>query len=369
MKINRISIEDFRNIQKMELTLCENANIIYGDNGQGKTNFIEAVWMFTGAKSFRGAKDAQLVRFGESTARLEMEFFGDGRDQLAQLCIDNKRNASLNEIPLKTATDLAGHFCAVVFSPAHLTLIKNGPREKRKFIDEAICQIKPKFIHILSQYARVLDQRNRLLKDAAFTPRLYDTLEIWDARLAGFGAVIIKTRASFLERMKPIAQEAYAGISQEREKLDLAYTSTLECDITAEIPEIEQIILKDLEKHREEDIRARMSNYGPHRDDVEITLDEKSARLYGSQGQQRSCVLALKLAECHMIYETLGEYPVVLLDDVMSELDVSRRDYLLNHLKDRQVIMTCCDKAYFKRLGKGMSVKVKEGEIVYSRYY
>lgn len=369
MKIQKIAIANFRNIENLELTLCENANIIYGDNGQGKTNFVEAVWMFTGAKSFRGAKDSQLIRFEQPFSRLSLEFFADGRDQTAELVVETRRTAKLNQIPLKTATELAGHFCAVVFSPAHLTLIKNGPKEKRKFLDEAICQIKPKYIHILSQYMRVLDQRNRLLKDAPWSPSLYETLDVWDARLANFGAVIVKTRASFLSRMTPIAREAYAGISQDRERLDMAYVSTLECEAAAGLPEIEKALLDRLGARREEDTRSRMTNYGPHRDDVEVTLDGKSARLYGSQGQQRSCVLALKLAECRMIYETMGEYPVVLLDDVMSELDVSRREYLLNHLKDRQVIMTCCDKAYFKRLGKGVSAKMREGNIIYTRYY
>lgn len=369
MRIDRISVSNFRNIEKLELSLCENANIIYGENGQGKTNFIEAVWMFTGAKSFRGAKDSQLIRFDQPFSRLELEFFAAGREQTAEMVIDARRSAKLNEIPLKSAGELAGHFCAVVFSPTHLTLVKNGPKEKRKFIDEAICQIKPKFIHILSQYARVLDQRNHLLKDAPFSRSLYDTLEVWDTRLAGFAAVIIKTRASFLERLRPIAREAYAGISRERELLDLRYESTLECETGAEIPEIEKAVRQALFQRREEDTRTRFTNYGPHRDDIDITLDGKSARLYGSQGQQRSCVLALKLSECRMIYETLGEYPVVLLDDVMSELDVSRRDYLLNHLKDRQIIMTCCDKAYFKRLGKGVSAKMQGGNVVYTRYY
>lgn len=369
MKIDKISVRNFRNIENLELTLYENANIIYGDNGQGKTNFIEAVWMFTGAKSFRGVKDQQLVRFEQPSAQLELDFFAAGRDQTASLVIDNRRAASLNEIPLRSATELAGNFCAVVFSPAHLTLIKNGPKEKRKFIDEAICQIKPKFIHILSQYMRVLDQRNRLLKDGPYAPHLYETLDVWDARLASYAAVVIKTRASFLERMKPIAREAYAGISRERELLDFRYVSTLECDAREEIAVIEKTIFHQLELLRDEDVRTRVTNNGPHRDDIEITLDGKSARTFGSQGQQRSCVLSLKLAECRMIYETLGEYPVVLLDDVMSELDVSRREYLLNHLKDRQLIMTCCDKAYFKRLGKGVSAKMQGGNIIYSRYY
>ncbi|MEM1486075.1 DNA replication/repair protein RecF [Oscillospiraceae bacterium PP1C4] len=369
MKLNRIKMTDFRNICSMELELCEHANIIYGDNGQGKTNFIEAIWLFTGAKSFRGAKDRQMVRFDAPKATLEMDFYAAGRDQTASMTIESRRSAALNEIPLKSATELAGHFCAVVFSPTHLSLIKNGPQEKRKFIDTSICQIKPKYIHVLSQYTRVLDQRNRLLKDISYETRLFDTLDIWDARLASFAAVLIKTRASFLERLRPFAQGTYAGISGEKEQLDFSYVSSLECDVSADIPTIEQQVLACLQNRRSEDIKMRITNYGPHRDDIEVTLDGNSARVFGSQGQQRSCVLSLKMAECELIRETIGEYPVVLLDDVMSELDISRRDYLLNHLSDRQLIMTCCDKAYFKSLDRGVGVKIQSGQAVLSTKY
>lgn len=369
MRLDRICLTDFRNIEQMELSLCENANIIYGDNGQGKTNFIEAIWLFTGAKSFRGAKDSQMVRFDAANAALSIDFFAQEREQTACISIQTRRSATLNEIPLKSATDLAGHFCAVVFSPAQLSLIKNGPQEKRRFIDTAICQIKPKYIHILNQYTRVLDQRNHLLKNIGYEKSLLDTLDIWDQRLVSFAAVLMKTRASFLERLSPFACETYAGISCEKERLEFAYSGSLVCDMQATIPEIEKQILTFLQSKRLEDIKTRITNYGPHRDDIEITLDGRSARMYGSQGQQRSCVLSLKLAECELIRETIGEYPVVLLDDVMSELDVTRRDYLLNHLRDRQLIMTCCDKAYFKTLGKGLGVKIKDGQAVFSRKY
>jgi len=369
VRVSRIKLCDFRNIRSMELELCENANIIYGDNGQGKTNFIEAVWLFTGAKSFRGAKDSQMIRFDCPQAALELDFFGSGREQQAMITVESRRSASLNEIPLRSAAELAGHFCAVVFSPAHLTLIKNGPQEKRRFIDTSICQIKPKYVHILNQYTRVLDQRNRLLKDMAYETSLFNTLDIWDERLASFAAVVIKTRASFLERLKPFSQEVYAGISRERETLDFHYVSSLPCEPGLGIPEIERQLLDRLQNQRSEDVKARVTICGPHRDDIEITLNGKSARSYGSQGQQRSCVLALKLAECELIRETVGEYPVVLLDDVMSELDVSRRDYLLNNLRDRQLIMTCCDKAYFKTLGRGIGARIQNGEVVSYRNY
>lgn len=361
MRIDRIRITDFRNIASMELALCPGANVIYGDNGQGKTNFIEAVWMCTGAKSFRGAKDAQLVRFGAPQAAVEAGFYAAGREQQALLTIEKRRAAALNEVPLKSAAELAGQFCAVVFSPAHLTLVKNGPQEKRRFIDTSICQIKPKYIHVLNQYTRVLDQRNRLLKDIMYETSLFDTLDIWDARLAAYGAVVIKTRASFLERLAPCAQEIYGGLAGGREKFGARYAPSLAVDPGASMSEIEQRALEDLRAHRGEDIRTRMTGAGPHRDDIDLTLDGQSARAFGSQGQQRSCVLALKLAECELIRETLGEYPVVLLDDVMSELDAARRDYLLNHLQGRQIIMTSCDGGDFKGLSSGVSVRIEGG--------
>ena len=361
MRIDRIRITDFRNIASLELALCPGANVIYGDNGQGKTNFIEAVWMCTGAKSFRGAKDAQLVRFGAPQAAVEAGFYAAGREQKALLTIEKRRAAALNEVPLKSAAELAGQFCAVVFSPAHLTLVKNGPHEKRRFIDTSICQIKPKYIHVLNQYTRVLDQRNRLLKDIMYETSLFDTLDIWDARLAAYGAVVIKTRATFLERLAPCAQEIYGGLAGGREKFGARYAPSLAVDPGASMSEIEQRALEDLLAHRGEDIRTRMTGAVPHRDDIDLTLDGQSARAFGSQGQQRSCVLALKLAECELIRETLGEYPVVLLDDVMSELDAARRDYLLNHLQGRQIIMTSCDGSDFKGLSSGVSVRIEDG--------
>ena len=301
------------------------------------------------------------MRFGAPQAAVEAGFYAAGREQKALLTIEKRRAAALNEVPLKSAAELAGQFCAVGLSPEHLKLVKNGPHEKRRFIDTSICQIKPKYIHVLNQYTRVLDQRNRLLKDIMYETSLFDTLDIWDARLAAYGAVVIKTRATFLERLAPCAQEIYGGLAGGREKFGARYAPSLAVDPGASMSEIEQRALEDLRAHRGEDIRTRMTGAGPHRDDIDLTLDGQSARAFGSQGQQRSCVLALKLAECELIRETLGEYPVVLLDDVMSELDAARRDYLLNHLQGRQIIMTSCDGSDFKGLSSGVSVRIEDG--------
>ncbi len=364
MRVERLWLSDFRNISRMELELGPDTNIIYGENGQGKTNLLEAVWLFTGAKSFRGAKEKQMVRFEKEKASCRMDFFAAGRSQEASLEISSRRTAALNGVPLRTAAGLAGNFCAVIFSPAHLSLIKNGPQERRRFIDISICQMKPKYIHILSEYTRILNQRNCLLKEAGYGGNLLDTLDIWDARLASYAAVLIKTRATFLEKLKPSAQGIYSGISREKEQFDFAYAPCFPCDLTGGIPEIEAQMICQLKQARQEELRTRMTGYGPHRDDIKILLDGQDARAYASQGQQRSCVLALKLAECEIIKENTGEYPVVLLDDVMSELDIFRREYLLHSLSGRQLLITCCDHRDFRFLGGCKAVLIANGQIV-----
>lgn len=361
MRIEKVRILDFRNIPFLELELCDGPNVIYGENGQGKTNFIEAIWLFTGAKSFRGARDAQMVRFDQPQAALELDFFAAERDQHALVTIDHKRMAVLNEIPLKSASELAGRFCAVVFSPAHLSLIKNGPAEKRRFVDTSICQLKPAYLKVLAQYHRTLEQRNRLLKDVQMESSLFDTLDAWDARLCSLAAQVVQVRRSYLERLSPWAREIYQGISGQREALEFQYRATLG---GGEGPPDQERMLQALRAARGEDLRARATTLGPHRDDVEILLDGHSARVYGSQGQQRSCVLALKLAECQLMRQVLGEYPVVLLDDVMSELDLSRRDYLLNSLRDRQLVFTCCDAGDFRTIGRGRGIRIENGRAV-----
>lgn len=363
MRIESIRLHDFRNLKSVCLKLRSGANLIYGDNGQGKTNLIEAMWLFTGAKSFRGAKDAQMIRFGAQQACMELAFFAQERSQQSLFNLGRGRGVFLNDVPLKSASELAGHFCAVVFSPAHLALVQSGPKEKRRFIDTAICQMKPRYIYYMSQYQRILDQRNRLLKDGT-RQQIRATLDIWDDRLAAFGALIMKTRETFLQRLLPYARARYAGISGGREVMDFCYAATLKCDLAADVKEIEAQILESLRENREEDERLRVTNKGPHRDDLCITLSDVDARSYGSQGQQRSCVLAVKLAECELCREVTGEYPVMLFDDVLSELDSVRRAYLLHHLDGMQSVITCCNRDDAGWMPEGAAVRIQNGSIV-----
>lgn len=356
MKIRRIAFEQFRNLAPGELIADEGINVLYGDNAQGKTNLLEAMWLFTGAKSFRGAKESSLIQKGESFARLEMDFFAQGRDQNATLLLQKGRQASLNGVKLKNGGQLAGTFRAVVFSPAHLTLVKDGPGERRRFLDVAICQLWPKYMAVYQSYLRAVTQRNALLKDARFHSQLYDMLEVYETEIACKGARIVAYRKRYLDRLCPFAQEIYSGIAGGKERLSLAYEGTPD----GEEPER---LLTALKAARREDMAAGVTSVGPHRDDLALSVEELDARQFASQGQQRSVVLALKLAEAAVLREVAGEQPVALLDDVMSELDGFRQDYILNHIRDWQVFLTGCDRAAIGRMTTGAVFRVANGQL------
>lgn len=362
MKINSIEIENFRNIKKLSLEF-DDVNIIYGENAQGKTNLIEAIYLFTGAKSFRGVRDKELVKFDCEQARLKIDFENNIRKQNAQIIIQSKRCATLNGVKKKSASMLGDELKAVIFSPVHLSMVKDGPLERRKFVDNALCQIKSNYRLVLKEYNRALAQRNMLLKDAVKNPSLFDMLYIWDKNLAIYGAKIIYQRQKYIQTLLPYAQEVFGGLSGGRENIDLILNCEFDCsDMTVE--EIQKKLMFALENNRSSDIMNRITTIGPHRDDIEILINGKSARKYASQGQQRSCVLALKLAEASLLREMTQDEPLALLDDVMSELDISRQDYILNHIKDWQVFITCCDANTVLRLKQGKTFHISCGGII-----
>ena len=348
----------------MSVFPCETVNIIYGDNAQGKTNLLEAIWLLSGAKSFRGAKDADLIRFGESRALIESDFFCAGRQQTSKIQLEGKKTAWLNDIRQDSITAFAGIFTTVVFSPSHLGLVKDGPAGRRKFLDTSICQITPRYIGMIGQYQRILLQRNTLLKDISYASALLDTLDIWDEKLSALGGVIIRMRMEYTRRLQKEAEDIYKGISMERESFSLDYRPfELPVQEGQTQREISSLLLEKMMQNRSEDLRSGSTGIGPHRDDLEISINGRSVRSFGSQGQQRSSVLALKLAESRCIGDILGERPVILLDDVMSELDQNRREYLLNHLTGSQIFITCCDKGYFSRLEGGRVFRMEHGQL------
>lgn len=361
MKINSIHIENFRNIEKID-TDFEDVNIIWGENAQGKTNLIEAIYLFTGARSFRGARDKELVRFDCEKSILKINFESREREQSAEITIGEKRSSALNGIKNKNSNSLSNEIKAVVFSPVHLSMVKDGPRERRFFIDNALCQIKANYRNLLKEYNRALTQRNSLLKDLIKHPEMEDMLYIWNQNLARHGAKIIYQRLKYIDALLPYAKDIYSGISNNREEIDLRYCG---CDNFSEnISDIESKLLKAFDENKVNDIINKSTAAGPHRDDIEILINSKSARLYASQGQQRSNVLAIKLAEAALLKEMTEIEPIALLDDVMSELDESRQDYILNHIKSSQVFITCCDKEQILRLKDGKTIHIENGKII-----
>lgn len=362
MKINSIKIENFRNIESLSLDF-DDVNIIYGENAQGKTNLIEAIYLFTGAKSFRGVKDKELVKFGEEYSRLKIEFYNNSREQNAELLIQNRRSATLNGVKKKSATSLGDELKAVIFSPVHLSMVKDGPLERRRFIDNALCQLKSNYRNVLKEYNRALAQRNMLLKDISKNNSLYDMLYIWDKNLAVSGAKIIFQRMKYIEALLPYAKDVFDGLSSGKEEINLVMKGAFDYDGLT-LDEIQKKLMFALDNNRGNDILNRNTNIGPHRDDMEILINGKSARSFGSQGQQRSCVLALKLAEASLLREMTQDEPLALLDDVMSELDISRQDYILNHIKDWQVFITCCDANTVLRLKQGKTFHISNGGLI-----
>lgn len=342
MIIQHLEFQNYRNLKSGQMEPHGGINLISGPNAQGKTNLLEAIWLFTGGRSFRGAKDADLILRGEQKSEVNLRFYCGEREQAAQITILNgRRSAVLNGIPQKRASGLIGHFFAVLFSPEHLALVREGPSFRRDFIDAALCQLKPGYAALLSRYNRTLTQRNALLKEIPRHSALLDTLDVWDERLAALGESVIKGRAGYLEKIREPAQKIYAGISQNKETIQLEYRKSTEN------------LKQALANSRRDDIGTGHTNFGPHRDDMEITIDSLSARTFGSQGQKRSVVLALKLAEAELLFRETCERPVILLDDVMSELDSERQDYLLNHLTDCQVFITCCEPDAVENLREG----------------
>ncbi|MBQ8683804.1 MAG: DNA replication/repair protein RecF [Clostridia bacterium] len=364
MFVRELTHEGFRNLHPGVWRPGEGVNILYGENGQGKTNLLEACWLFTGARSFRGAKDSEMVAFGGEKTRLSMAFTAGGREQEATIAIQQRRQATLNGVSQPSAAKLAGVFCGVVFSPTHLSLVKDGPEGRRRFVDGAYCQLKPGYVGALSEFHKALTQRNAFLRQCREENRSggEEMLELWDHALAVAGARLTVARCHYLQRLEPLAAAIYDGLSGGRETLSLRWETQAE---TAGSPaDIARSWLACFQQAHRADMGAGFSTSGPHRDDLGIYLDNKPVRIYGSQGQQRSAVLALKLAEASLLQEVTGEPPVAFLDDVMSELDVSRQDYILNHIEGWQVFITCCEPSPALRATAGQVFSVKQGVIL-----
>ena len=323
MIIRSIELRNFRNYENLELHLDQGTNILYGDNAQGKTNILEAAYVSGTTKSHKGTRDKEMIRFDQQEAHIRT--IVEKNDKQYQIDMHLRRNGTkgvaVNKIPIKKASELFGILNIVFFSPEDLNIIKNGPAERRRFVDLELCQLDKLYLSDLSRYNKILNQRNRLLKD----------IPVWDAQLLEYGCRIIKRRKKFVEDLGEIITEIHSNISGGKEKLLLKYESN-----------IDDIFFEDeLLKARQRDLKLCQTTVGPHRDDLLFSVDGVDIRKFGSQGQQRTSALSLKLSEIDLVKSSIHSTPVLLLDDVLSELDSSRQNYLLNSITDIQTLITC----------------------------
>lgn len=364
MIVKKLRFENFRNLYNGEITPCEKVNVIYGDNAQGKTNLLEAVWLFCGGHSFRGAKENELIHFENSFFKLSMDFYSQEREQNAEIAFSqNKKKITLNGVEKNSSSYLTEVFSCVVFSPENMTLVKRGPSLRRKFLDGAISQQRICYAAALSKYNHIINQRNALLKDIYKHKELKDTLPIWDDSLALRGAIILKERMEYIKELKIYAHKFHDDISSSKEKLSLNYISNAGVNEEDSIEVITEKLREAYENSRKDDYHTGYTNIGPHRDDMDIKINGISAKTFGSQGQQRSAVLSLKLAQAEMLYIKNNEKPVILLDDVLSELDPKRQDFLLNKVDSYQVFVTCCEESNKEQLRSGKVFYINDGEV------
>lgn len=353
---------DFRNIKNAEIEFSPSVNIFCGNNGQGKTNLLEALWMFTGAKSFRGAKNGEMICFGKEASEIFLDFHSHDRDQTASMIIyPQGRSVTLNGVDDLVPGNLIGALCAVVFAPEHVKLVTGAAEGRRSFVDCSICQMKPSFTNTVVRYTKLLRQRNALLKQIKDKMADGSMLATWDELVAQYGAHIAVTRYRYLSRLSEKAAEIYSGISEGREIFDARYACSFLKNTGDNEEDYRDALYTKLKEGRGSDLTLGFTYYGPHRDDIDIRLDSMPVRHFGSQGQKRSCVLALKLGESELMSSTAGEMPIAVLDDVLSELDTSRQKFLLSKLDGWQVMITCCDKDSLKRVTKGKIFQVEDG--------
>lgn len=356
MIIESIELQNYRNYENLKLSFGEKNNIFYGDNAQGKTNLLEAIFFAGSTKSFRFCKDRDVIRFSEEEAHIKMIL--KKKDMRNRIDIHLKRNKSkgiaINGFPVKKASDLFGLLNIVIFSPEDLSLIKDGPKERRRFIDLELCQLNKIYLYNLTRYNRVLLQRNKLLKEIAFQAKLEESLSVWDEELIQYGKEIIRLRREFIHSLQEKLSRIHKNISGGKEELELLYEENVKEDDFMDV----------LLKSRESEKKQRISLVGPHRDDLLFRINGEDIRKYGSQGQKRTAALSLKLAEIEEVKEEIKDYPVLLLDDVFSELDRKRQNYLLEEIKEVQSMITCTgledlvenrfpiDKLYFVENGR-----------------
>ena len=346
MIVEKIRVKNFRNIEECELNFSRGVNLLYGNNAQGKTNIVEALYIFSRGKSFRAREDSDLIKFGEEGFNIYIEYESNiGKESLEYSLYGKERQRKKNGYKIKKVSEMIGSFKSVLFYPDDLSLVKDGPEGRREFINVASSQCYPDYIKNYSNYKKALENRNCLLKminKGFFVDRR--EIESWSESLAEYASFIYISRIDFIKKLEGHSELFMKEISGEKEKLKIFLDSDIDGEYINERKKVKDIYLNKLKENLDREIGAGITLYGPHRDDLKILINNKEARIFASQGQQRSIVLSLKLAEGEVIKEISGEYPVFLFDDVLSELDSERRKYILSGKKDKQIIITSCSR-------------------------
>ena len=368
MYCKRTSVKNFRNIEEADVSFSPGVNVLVGENAQGKTNLLEAIFYASVGRSFRAANIGEMIRFGQKSAEISVDYMRDMRERGDNISIklytDKKKTVERNHLKVEKLSDIVGSFRAVLFCPEHLSLIKDGPAERRSYLDIAISRISPKYIRSLQRYGYFLKQRNALIKEAWRDRATFDaTVELWSEGMAEEAAVISEQRYLFLNRVSDIVAEHFERMTGSREHTDMVYNGSagLSGDAYLDREAVKQRYLTLLSSSYDREINAGATLYGIHKDDADIRINGKSARIYASQGQQRSLALAMKLAEGEICREEFGDYPVFLFDDVLSELDETRRDYMILHATDKQIIISTCEEEVAKRMDAEKRILVKDG--------
>ncbi len=354
MWIKKIKIKNFRNYEEQEIYFNKNINLFYGENAQGKTNIIAAIYLCSLGKSFRAKKDSEMIKLNKENAIIEIEYEKSDRDGKIKIELNNKKNIYINGIKIKKLSELLGNINIVLFNPDDINILKGGPQNRRRFLDVMISQLRPNYMHLLSLYLKTIEQRNKYLRQIKEEHKDEKMLDIWDEKLADYATKICEYRIEFIEKIKEKLKNIHNNITNEKEKIKLDYIT--------ECREKKEYLLL-LKERRKLDIIKGFTTKGIHRDDFMIYINNKEINIYGSQGQNRTAMLSLKLSELKVIYDEIGEYPILLLDDFMSELDSNRRKNFLENIENTQVIITGTEKLDIEKLNY-LEYNVSNGKII-----
>ena len=365
MRLNDLQLRNFRNYEQLDLSFEPGVNLILGNNAQGKTNLLEAISYAGSGKSFRAMKTAEMVRFGADFADIEAKVFAQGRDQELRYVLFNgsrPRQIYRNGAKKKSAAELAGVLPTVLFCPEDLMVLKTGAASRRRLGDHALCELRPNYDAALTEYNRILDQKNHILKDQFDYPHLLEVLPDYNTRLCQVGALLISYRARFYDSLGKAAAKYHGEFSGGAEEFQLQYktVSTVK-DPFASVSQLTSDLMDHQASHYRAELESGQCLTGPHKDDFTVTLSGIDLKAYGSQGQTRTAAISLKLAQRELMAREWGEEPVLLLDDVLSELDQGRQDFILNQIVSGQVFITCCEPGRFTKLGK--TIEIEKGHV------